>query len=175
VAVLAIVEQIKEEKRNLFSWFRKKNDVKISSYLDERLICFFKANTRDEAIQILVSSLEESGKLPEKEFFHRAILEREKIVSTGIGMGVAIPHAKLPHLNNFFICVGIQQDKGLEWDAIDKAPVRLIFMIGGPEEKQNEYLQILSRLTVIIKDESLRKKLINAESEQEVMNLLSSY
>jgi PTS system nitrogen regulatory IIA component len=172
--VLAIQEQTNKDKKNFFPWLKKKKEIKISNYL-EKEICFFKTSSRDEAIEILVSNLEKTGKLTEKDRFHKAILEREKIVSTGIGMGVAIPHAKLPSFKNFFIAMGIQKDKGIEWDAIDKAPVRLIFMIGGPEEKQNEYLQILSHLTVIVKDEMLRKKLINAEKAEEVIKLLSPF
>ena len=72
-------------------------------------------------------------------------------------MGVAVPHAKMDNFTDFFIAVGIQKQKGLDWNALDKAPVRLIFMIGGPEDKQSEYLQILSLLTSAIKDVELRK------------------
>jgi len=71
------------------------------------------------------------------------MLEREKIVSTGIGMGVAIPHAKLTSVEDFFIAIGILS-KGVQWNALDGGPVRLIFMIGGPDDKQTAYLQILS-------------------------------
>ena len=70
--------------------------------------------------------------------------------------------------------MGIQK-VGLDWESLDNSPVRLIFMIGGPDDRQNEYLQILSRLTVIIKDEKLRKKLINSSSKKEVMKLLSCF
>ena len=72
-------------------------------------------------------------------------VKREKIVSTGIGMGVAIPHAKLPSFDRFFLAVGLQKVKdGIDWDALDGAPVRLIFMIGGPANQQTDYLKILS-------------------------------
>jgi PTS system nitrogen regulatory IIA component len=90
-------------------------------------------------------------------------------------MGVAIPHAKLTELNDFFIVIGIQSKKGLDWNALDKAPVRLIFMIGGPEDRQTEYLQILSLLTSAIRDVELRKKLLNARSSKEALELFSSF
>lgn len=149
--------------------------MRISDYLDSRLIVFLDADTQGEAIDALIDRLDEEGKLPDKETFRRAILHREKLVSTGIGMGVAIPHAKLPGFPDFFIAVGIQRKKGIDWNALDTAPVRLIFMIGGPDNKQTEYLQILSLLTSAIRDVDLRKTLLNARSPEEAEELFSSF
>lgn len=149
--------------------------MRVSNYLDVDLIQFLEVSTRDEALSALVEALNQAGKLRDKNTFFRAILEREKIVSTGIGMGVAIPHAKLKGFSNFFIAIGIQKNNGLEWNALDKAPVRVIFMIGGPDDRQTEYLQILSRLTSAIKDEELRKKLLKAQSADEVIKLFEPY
>lgn len=143
----------------------------ISNYLDERLVSFLDVDQRNAALEQLVDSLDSQGKLLDKQAFYKAILEREKIVSTGIGMGVAIPHAKLEGYRDFFIAIGIQSKRGIEWNALDGQPVRLIFMIGGPENKQTEYLKILSRLTFAIKDEERRKKLLKATSVQEVIAL----
>lgn len=148
--------------------------MRIADYLNARLISFLDVDTRDEAIVELVSLLEKEGKLPDKEAFRKAIFQREEIVSTGIGMGVAVPHAKMKSLKEFFIAVGIQQKKGLEWNALDKAPVRIIFMIGGPDDRQSEYLQILSMLTSAIRDTELRKKLLKAVSASEVFELFAS-
>ena len=143
----------------------------ISKYLDERLIVFLDVGTRNEALAKLVDVLDAHKKLLDKEGFYHAILEREKIVSTGIGIGVAIPHAKLPKYKDFFIAVGIQKSQGIEWNALDGSPVRIIFMIGGPENQQTQYLQILSQLTLSIKDEERRKKLLKARSAREVLEI----
>ena len=117
--------------------------IKISNYLDPQLIVFIDAESRDEAIKALIDVAYTSGKLRDKNAFYEAIIGREKIVSTGIGMGTAIPHAKLSAYDDFFIVIGVL-NKGLEWNALDGAPVRVIFLIGGPDDKQTEYLQILS-------------------------------
>jgi PTS system nitrogen regulatory IIA component len=148
--------------------------MRSSDYLDTRLISFLAAETRDEAIDAIIDLLDEGGKLPDKETFRKAIFQREAIVSTGIGMGVAVPHAKMPGLKEFFIAVGVQQKKGIEWNALDKAPVRIVFMIGGPDDRQSEYLQILSMLTSAIRDVELRKKLLKATSPNEVFELFSN-
>ncbi|MBS0603825.1 MAG: PTS sugar transporter subunit IIA [Verrucomicrobia bacterium] len=153
--------------------FKKGECVAISNYLDERLVLFLNADSRDDALDQLIHVLEKAGKLKNPKVFHDAILEREKIVSTGIGLGVAIPHAKLHGYNEFFIAIGVQGKKGIEWNALDGSPVRLIFLIGGPENKQTEYLKILSHLTMAIKNEERRKKLLKTYDAREVISLFA--
>ena len=148
--------------------------VKISKYLDANLVIFLDADNRDGALQAIIEKIHQAGKLEDKQSFYEAIVDREKIVSTGIGMGVAIPHAKLPAYDDFFIAIGILQ-KGVEWNSLDNAPVRLIFMIGGPDDKQTEYLQILSNLTQAIKDEERRKKLLTLNSPDAIISLFKQF
>lgn len=145
----------------------------ISDYLDESLVLFLNAETRDEALQQLTAALTKEGKLKSPQAFHQAIAEREKIVSTGIGLGVAVPHAKLQGYEDFFIAIGIQSKKGIEWNALDGAPVHLIFMIGGPDNRQTEYLKILSHLTTAVKNEERRKKLLKAYDAKAVIALFA--
>lgn len=142
----------------------------ISKYLNPNLVKLLDVNDRDSALKVLVDLLDQQGKLKEKEVFYRAILEREQIVSTGIGMGVAVPHAKLPDYETFFIAIGIHP-KGIPWEALDGVPVRLVFMIGGPDDKQTEYLQLLSRLTLAIKDEERRKKILQLTQPEDIIAL----
>ena len=149
--------------------------MRISDYLDSRLIVFLDSKTRDQAIDALVDVLDGAEELVDKQAFRKAILYREKLVSTGIGMGVAVPHAKMKEFDDFFIAVGIQKTQGIDWNALDGAPVRLIFMIGGPEDRQTEYLQILSLLTSAIRDPDLRKKLLVAENPAQVLELFSRF
>jgi PTS system nitrogen regulatory IIA component len=144
--------------------------IRISDYLDSRLVAFLDVNSRDEAIKTLVSMIHQTGRLQDKYAFYEAIIEREKIVSTGIGMGTAIPHAKLTDYDNFFIVIGILR-KGLDWNALDGSPVRIIFLIGGPDDKQTEYLKILSKLTQVIKDDQIRKKMLTLNSPEAIIKL----
>jgi len=144
--------------------------IKITDYLDPRLVAFLDVDTRNEAIETLVNMIHQTGRLQDKYAFYEAIIEREKIVSTGIGMGAAIPHAKLTFYDDFFIAIGIIR-KGLDWNALDGSPVRIIFLIGGPDDKQTEYLLILSKLTQVIKDEQIRKKMLTLNSPEDMIEL----
>jgi len=143
--------------------------VAINDYLDEKLVSHLDVHTQNEALETLVNLLDKEGKLHDREAFFEAILDREKIISTGIGIGVAIPHAKLQGYDDFFVAIGIQKDEGIQWKALDGLPVRLIFMIGGPEDQQTEYLNILSMITTAIKDEECRKALLKAKSARDVV------
>jgi nitrogen PTS system EIIA component len=144
--------------------------INITNYLDTKLIHFFDSKNSADMINDLVGLLDKHNKLQNKEAFLEALFERERIVSTGIGMGVAIPHAKLPNYKDFFIAIGIQR-QGIDWKSLDDLPVQLIFMIGGPDNKQTPYLQILSQITTILKDESTRKNIVNATSPEEVIQI----
>lgn len=145
----------------------------ISRYMDPQLVVFLNTSTRDDTLRQLVHHIYEVGKLEDEEVFYQAISEREKIVSTGIGMGVAIPHAKLPSYDQFFIALGVLQ-KPVNWYALDEAPVRLVFMIGGPDDKQTEYLQILSNLTHALKNEQRRKKLLTLQQPSSMIELFQA-
>ncbi len=151
--------------------FKKDGPVPVTDYLDDRLVVFLQADTQLQAIDELIEALDLAHQLKDKDRFHQAILNREKIVSTGIGLGVAIPHAKLPEYEQFFIAIGVQEGKGIEWNSLDGSQVHLIFMIGGPDNRQTEYLNILSRLTMAIKETDRRKALLKATSAQQVIDL----
>lgn len=167
-----ISDTIAKKKRK---WFHKEAFLPIANYLNEEAICFLQEPNRNAALKKLVAVLARSGKIKDQKLFYQAILEREKIVSTGIGMGVAIPHAKMDQFKEFFWVLGIQKKEGLEWNSLDKSPVKLIFLIGGPDNRQTEYLQILSELTSFIKDEEIRRGLLSVEKKSQVLKLLQRY
>jgi len=152
-----------------------KSKISLKQYLSEEAVCFLSHSSKKQVLFELVDKLATLEKIKRKNAFLQAILKREDIVSTGIGVGVAIPHAKLMDLEDFFIILGVQKLKGIEWDSIDKSPVRFVFMIGGPENRQIEYLQILSKLTLIMRDETLRQKLLYFTSPKQVYEQLIAY
>lgn len=149
--------------------------ARIVDYLDKDLILFLNVTDRKGALSSLVTVLEKQGKLLNRDDFYSAILERERVVSTGIGLHVAIPHAKLMGYQDFFIAIGVQREgPGIEWNALDGQPVKLIFMIGGPEDRQTDYLRILSLLTSAIKDVNRRKSLLQARTPAEIIQLFAN-
>ena len=145
--------------------------IRLLNYIDERLILFRDSATKEEVLKKLVDLVVTTKELPAKDRFYQAILDRENLVSTAIGMGVAIPHAKLPVYSDFFVAVAIMH-KGVDWNAIDDSLVRLVFLIGGPDDRQTDYLKLLSSLTVAMRDEQLRRRLVTAPSPQAAVAIL---
>ncbi len=143
--------------------------VDIGKYIDKERISFLEDVTKYDAIQEMsylsrevVSSVQD---------FQTALLDREAVVPTGIGMGFATPHMKCDLIEEFFITIGVVQE-GIEWDSMDNVPVQMIFMIGGPKNKQRDYLYIISTLSGIIKDEEKRNALFAAEDADEIIEIL---
>ena len=129
-------------------------------------VCILNAKSREEAIASLVKELDVDHKV-----VYEAIMQREKIISTGIGIGIAIPHAKIAGIDEFNVVIGIVQHEGIDWDAIDHLPVKLVMLICGPDDRHREYLQLLSQLTKKIKQESVRQALFSCKNREEVVKI----
>lgn len=145
--------------------------MQVADYIDERTIVFLDESTKEEVLKELVDMIDAVKNIDASEQFYQALLDREQLVSTAIGMGVAIPHAKLPIYSDFFIGIAVVH-KGIEWHAIDDALVRIVFLIGGPDNRPTDYLKILSAITTSMSDESLRRRLISASSSAAVAALI---
>lgn len=141
----------------------------LDSYMAKDNINFIKSHKKQDILKEMVQLSYEKGKIKDLDSFQEAILDRENIISTGIGLGIAVPHAKLKNIDEFFVTVGILSEP-VEWESIDNEPVSIIFMIGGPDNRQKEYLGILSKLVLFSKNSSRRKEILSATTPEEVIN-----
>lgn len=142
----------------------------LHEYMDPNNMYFTNCTEKDEILEHMVDICFAAGKVQDLDDFKTAIFEREAIMSTGIGLGVAVPHAKRKGIDEFFITVGVLQAP-VDWQAIDDQPVSIVFLIGGPDNRQKDYLQILSKLVLFTKNKSRRKALLTAQSPEEVISL----
>lgn len=148
----------------------------LKELIKENTVVFLETTEMQDTIIKMVEIAKQENFIKDKEKFREAILDRESLVSTGIGLGVAIPHAKLEGVDDFFIIVGINK-KGLDWDAIDRNPVGIVFLIGGPDKEgaQREYLKIIAKLMLLIKNDVRRNYLINAKEKEQVVNIFKEF
>lgn len=147
--------------------------LEIAPYLNENLILFLNSENQRDALESMIGAAFTEKKVLDPEDFLHKVENREKIVSTGVGFGVAIPHAKVQGYDDFFIVIALLKNP-IDWKAIDGHPVRIIFLIGGPDDKQNEYLQILSTVTQLVKEETFRKKILTLNSPRAILSFLNS-
>lgn len=143
--------------------------MRILDYLSESSVLFLDSTNKQEILSVMANRAAELDATVTIQSFTKAILERENIMSTGIGLQVAIPHAKLQTIKHFFVIAAILKNDA-EWDALDKKPVRLVFMIGGPADQQADYLKILSKITLVIKNPARRKELRHAKDANAVLS-----
>ncbi|MBN1834771.1 MAG: PTS sugar transporter subunit IIA [Spirochaetales bacterium] len=130
-----------------------------------------KARRKEEALAELAGLLARAGRIADPEELTKALVAREKLTSTGIGAGIAIPHAMLPGLQETILAIG-RKPEGLPFDALDRKPVQLIFLLAGPPGRELVHLQLLSRLARLLRDPTFREALMSAATPQEVLELL---
>ncbi|MBI1785787.1 PTS sugar transporter subunit IIA [Candidatus Sumerlaeota bacterium] len=121
-----------------------------------------KATTKREALKELAGLLAGDPNITDPGIFLDAIFKREELVSTGVGLGVAIPHVKIPEVKDYVIAVG-RKVEGIEFDSLDGQPVRLIFMIGASEHQTRDFVKMLARVMRLLKNGAVRVALLEAE------------
>jgi PTS system nitrogen regulatory IIA component len=136
--------------------------------LNEDAILFIDKKHKNTVIDELIQKAVTLGKANEKALFKKAIEEREMLVSTGIGLGVAIPHARVTGIEQFFMVAGILKEP-VEWESIDNKPVRLIFLIGGPPHEHKTYLKLLAQIILIVKNDIKREAIFKAQNARDVL------
>lgn len=145
--------------------------MKIADFLKPELII------EDIATQDKQEMLKEFSQLLEKTIGLKAdkvfsvLTEREKLGSTGIGEGVAIPHGKLRDITELVCCFGRSQ-KGIEFDAIDGKPVHLIFLLLAPENSAGTHLKALAKISKILKDPNFRKQLLETKGAEQLYQVI---
>lgn len=146
--------------------------MEILNYVSESSVFFVEKEKKSEVLSFLVQKSYELGFVKNSDEFRKAIEEREAVISTGVGLGAAFPHAKLDSIKDFFVIIGVLKEP-VEWDSFDQKPVNVVFLIGGPDNRQKDYLKILSFLMITIKDKEKREIIINAKNPTDVIKVFS--
>ncbi len=142
--------------------------MKIAEILQEQcVVADIRGKTKKEIITELVETLAKARLVKDVEPVVNVVMDREKLGSTGIGNGVAVPHGKLKSINNIMCAFGRSQN-GVDFDAVDRAPVHIFFLVLAPEDSASLHLKVLSRITKILRDQSLRKKIIKLTNVREL-------
>ena len=127
---------------------------------------------KDEAIDHLVDLMDKQGNLNDKEEYKKGIYAREALFSTGIGEGIAIPHAQSDAVKQAGLAAMVVKN-GVDYESLDQQPAYLFFMIAVSNIGGNEHLQILAMLSQMLMDADFKNALINASSEEEFMRIIS--
>ncbi len=132
-----------------------------SPLISEDRIILLESDSKIPALTELVDVLSELPEVEDRNELLQAIVQRERDLSTAMGFGFAVPHAKIFSVREFVMAVGLSK-KGIEFDAIDGQPVHLVVMIAGPVDRQRRYLQLLRQVTLILRDAEQRNSVIES-------------
>ncbi|HIA31988.1 MAG TPA: PTS sugar transporter subunit IIA [Nitrospinaceae bacterium] len=145
----------------------KISDILKKEHVIKELNSCDKKNVLDE----LSSFLEDEGEIANKESLLAALIEREKLGSTGIGENVAIPHAKISEIDKIITVFG-RSKNGVEFESLDQKPVNFIFLVIAPENSTSQHLKALARISRLFKNASLRESVLRTNEADQIYSIL---
>ena len=142
--------------------------MKISNILEEKdILTNLRGRSKEDVINALVNLVAQSPRVLDREKVRTAIFEREKIMSTGVGNGFAIPHGKTDAVTDTVAAFAVTAEP-IDYQSLDEKPVRLVFLLVGKDNMVGPHIKLLSRISRLMNREEFRNKLLAAQSPQEV-------
>ncbi|MBC8382229.1 MAG: PTS sugar transporter subunit IIA [Candidatus Cloacimonetes bacterium] len=145
--------------------------IEIYKYMDAYRIIDITSDNKNDALKELAKVIGTSELVADEELFLKKIYEREKLMSTGIGYSIAVPHIRDASVKDFVIALG-RKAEGLDYESIDNNPVKLIFMIGASDTQDKDYIRLLSKLVLRLKNKRFVKKILAAASPEEIYTFI---
>ena len=136
----------------------------------ERIRIHFEGGSKKDVLKRLVELVADHEAVDDAAVVEEAVLQRERVMSTGVGKGLGLPHAKTKAVRETVAAFAVI-DEPVEFGAIDSKPVRLLFLLVGPEDARAAHIKILSRISRLMNREAFRTALLNADSSDEVLQL----
>ncbi|MCH7678478.1 PTS sugar transporter subunit IIA [candidate division KSB1 bacterium] len=148
--------------------------MKLTDILSENRVKIPLANTeKEKIIEEMVEVVADSIKLENKAEILKAVLDREAVMSTGVGDEVAIPHGKSESLHEIIAALGITKDP-IDFNSLDDKPVRLVWLLIGPQDKTGPHLKALSRISRLMHKKEFRERLIQTTAAKEAIEVINS-
>ncbi|MGE5363645.1 MAG: PTS sugar transporter subunit IIA [Bacteroidota bacterium] len=136
----------------------------------DRIIAQLQGQSKEDIINELIDLFKDDERIVNLEKVRNAVLEREKIMSTGVGKGFAIPHGKTDSVTEIIAAFG-KTSKPIDFAALDEQPVYLVFLLVGKDNLVGPHIKLLSRISRMMNKDEFRDKLLKAESSEEIYNI----
>ncbi len=145
--------------------------MKLTDFLTTEYIrANFSVENKDDLLEKLVYLFEKNPKVLDIKKVLEDVFEREKILSTGVGKGFALPHAKTSAVTDILAAFCTIKEP-LDYGSLDSEPVNIVLMLIGPAEMSSQYLKLMSRISRMISNEEFKKKILTAQTSEELYNL----
>jgi len=147
--------------------------MKLVELLNKNLICFSELEKKQDNLNLLIQMIEKKNLVVDINQLNESIFERERLMSTGIGLGIAIPHVRIKEVDDIIISIVINKKGIKDYDSLDGLPVQILIMIIAGDKQHRDYLILLSRIVKMLKREFVRKRIVESNTEEDVINLIS--
>lgn len=144
------------------------------NYLTNKLLTVVEENlTKEEVINLLAENMVQNTKaVKDKEAFLERVFQREEVGTTGIGMGVVVPHARSGSVDEIVVSVALLKHP-IEFNTLDGEKAKLVILVGAPKTKNKEYLNLLSKIARIFRNKDYRKNVFEAATTEELIEVMS--
>ncbi|MCK5573294.1 MAG: PTS sugar transporter subunit IIA [Bacteroidetes bacterium] len=143
--------------------------MKISDILNQEMVVTgLEGSSKNDIIDSMIDLVATSPKVLDKEKVRKAIFEREKIMSTGVGNGFAIPHGKTDAVSDIVAAFAVTEDP-IDYESLDEKPVRLVFLLVGKDNLVGPHIKLLSRISRLMNKEDFRRRLLDMNSPGEIL------
>ena len=146
----------------------------LSGLLSEDRILFLDVKSKNEALNELIDVTQEIPGVHSREELVEAVYRREKLMSTGIGLGIGVPHVRLNDVKDLYMSLAIIKNEITDYEALDKVPVKIIVFIVAGRDQQSQYIQVLSKIAKLLKDGEVRDRLVHCKNSDQIFEILKS-
>ena len=147
--------------------------ITIDKILDPSHVIVFETDSKDTALLTMLDRLAETGAIQDKNAVAEGIFQREKLMSTGIGLGIGIPHVRMDGIDSLLMAVGLSTEDITDYESLDSQPVRLIFMILAGKDQHTLHIKTMSAISRRIKNPVLREMIMQAHRPESIYHLLT--
>jgi PTS system nitrogen regulatory IIA component len=149
-----------------------KPTMSIATVLSPERCLLLDCSTKQEALDAVADGLATAPQVRDRAELKKAISDREKLMSTGIGMGIGLPHVRIPSVKDIVMAFGVNSRDLTDYESINDTPIRLIAMIAAHDDQHADYIRLLSHLSTRLKDSATRERLLRAVSPREIYDAL---
>ncbi|MEA1911431.1 MAG: PTS sugar transporter subunit IIA [Spirochaetota bacterium] len=130
-------------------------------------------STKRDILTSLINNISEAPQIKDRKKLEKAIWDRESLMSTGIGLGIGIPHIRINSIQDIVVSVAVNKTDIIDYQSLDSKAVRIVFMVAAAQNQHAEYLKLLASISTLLKDESFRIKLLQEDDSMGIYNLLT--
>jgi PTS system nitrogen regulatory IIA component len=147
--------------------------MRLSDYLTRDRTMILKGDTKSAVLDELIGALAGYIEGVSRKQLTDAVNKREALMSTGIGLGIAVPHVRMEGVSDAFVTVGISREGIHDFESMDEQPVRIIVLIVAPHDRHDLYIKLLATVVSLLKESSLRSRITAAETPEEIYTALT--